>query len=118
MSNATVRNNGGGFYNHCLFWDVISPSPKLISGDLADAIHNSFGSFDEFKTAFGAAASTQFGSGWAWLCVHKGGRLGLLNRESGQPLCLVLLVMGCRSWGLMFGNTPTISIIKIEDPTI
>ena len=50
MSNGAVRNNGGGFYNHCLFWNVMSPNPKTLSGDLADAIHNSFGSFDEFKT--------------------------------------------------------------------
>ena len=104
MSNATVRNNGGGFYNHCLFWDVISPSPKAISGDLADAIHNSFGSFDEFKTAFGAAASTQFGSGWAWLCVHKGGRLEVCSTANqDNPLmpgiaCDGVPILGLDVW--------------------
>ena len=75
MSNGAVRNNGGGFYNHSLFWNLMSPNPKTLSGVLADAINNSFGSFNEFKTAFSAAAATQFGSGWAWLCVHKGGHL-------------------------------------------
>jgi Fe-Mn family superoxide dismutase len=75
MSNAAVRNNGGGFYNHCLFWQVMSPEANALSGDLAEAIDKSFGSFDQFKEAFSAAAATQFGSGWAWLCAHKGGRL-------------------------------------------
>ena len=75
ISNDALRNNGGGFYNHCLFWSVMNPSPKALSGDLADAIHNSFGSFDEFKTTFSSAAATQFGSGWAWLCVQKGGKV-------------------------------------------
>ena len=75
MSNATVRNNGGGFYNHCLFWQVMSPDANALSGALADAIDRSFGSFDQFKAAFSAAAATQFGSGWAWLCAKKGGDL-------------------------------------------
>jgi Fe-Mn family superoxide dismutase len=76
LNNAAVRNNGGGFFNHSLFWNVMSPngggSP---SGDLASAINDSFGSFDEFKSAFSKAAGTRFGSGWAWLCVHPGGKL-------------------------------------------
>lgn len=76
MSNGAVRNNGGGFYNHALFWEVMSPngggSP---SGDLAAAIDEAFGSFDAFKEQFSAAAGTRFGSGWAWLCVQKGGGL-------------------------------------------
>jgi Fe-Mn family superoxide dismutase len=71
--SAAVRNNGGGFYNHCLFWTVMSPNGGgLPSGDLASAIDASFGSFDAFKTAFSNAAATQFGSGWAWLCVKDG----------------------------------------------
>jgi Fe-Mn family superoxide dismutase len=75
MSNAAVRNNGGGFFNHSLFWSGMSPEPKALSGELANQIDAAFGSFDEFKDVFSKAAATQFGSGWAWLCVHKGGRL-------------------------------------------
>ena len=74
MTNAAVRNNGGGFYNHALFWEVMSPNGGgEPSGALADAINTAFGSFDAFKDAFSKAAATRFGSGWAWLCVHKGG---------------------------------------------
>ena len=73
-SNGAVRNNGGGFYNHRLFWNVMSPNGGgTPTGALADAINNAFGSFDGFKDAFAKAAATRFGSGWAWLCVHKGG---------------------------------------------
>ena len=75
-SNSAIRNNGGGYYNHCLFWEIIGPncggSP---SGRLADAINKDFGSFDEFKSKFSTAAGTRFGSGWAWLCVDSGGGL-------------------------------------------
>jgi Fe-Mn family superoxide dismutase len=71
--NGAVRNNGGGFYNHSLFWSVMSPNGGgLPSGDLAAAFTSSFGSFDEFKSQFAAAAATRFGSGWAWLCVSNG----------------------------------------------
>ena len=76
MNNAAVRNNGGGFYNHCLFWEVMSPNGGgNPSGELADAITESLGSFESFKNAFAAAAANRFGSGWAWLCVHPGGKL-------------------------------------------
>lgn len=76
MSNGAVRNNGGGFYNHSLFWSVMSPNGGgNPSGELADAINDAFGSFDGFKEKFSAAAGTRFGSGWAWLCVHKGGKV-------------------------------------------
>ena len=104
MSNGVLRNNGGGFYNHCLFWSVMSPSPKALSGDLADAIHNSFGSFDEFKTTFSSAAATQFGSGWAWLCVHKGGRLEVCSTANqDNPLmpdvaCNGVPILGLDAW--------------------
>lgn len=71
-----VRNNGGGHWNHSLFWTIMSPNGGgTPSGDLAAAIDAAFGSFDEFKTAFSAAAATRFGSGWAWLCVQKGGKV-------------------------------------------
>mgnify|MGYP003684908339 FL=1 len=76
MNNGAVRNNGGGYYNHCLFWKVMSPNGGgAPSGVLADAINASFGSLDTFKEKFANAAATQFGSGWAWLCVHEGGEL-------------------------------------------
>lgn len=74
MTNAAVRNNGGGFYNHSLFWEVMSPNGGgAPSGALADAINSAFESFENFKEVFSKAAATRFGSGWAWLCVHKGG---------------------------------------------
>ena len=76
MSNSAVRNNGGGYYNHCLFWDIMGPNAGgLPSGDLGEAINKSFGSFENFKSKFSAAAGTRFGSGWAWLCVHPNGDL-------------------------------------------
>ena len=80
MSNNAVRNNGGGYFNHCLFWEIMSPngggSP---SGALNDAILNSFGSFEDFKSKFSAAAATRFGSGWAWLCAKKDGSLEICS---------------------------------------
>ena len=76
LNNGALRNNGGGFYNHNLFWKSMSPNGGgAPSGDLAAAIDASFGSFDAFKETFSKAAATRFGSGWAWLCVHKGGKL-------------------------------------------
>ena len=76
MSNGAVRNNGGGFYNHSLFWTVLNPEGRgYLSGELKDAIEAEFGSKEAFIEAFSKAAATQFGSGWAWLCVHKGGKV-------------------------------------------
>ncbi|HLV51499.1 MAG TPA: superoxide dismutase [Flavobacterium sp.] len=73
LDNKAVRNNGGGFYNHNLFWEVLGPNGGgTPTGDLAAAIDQAFGSFDAFKDAFSKAAATQFGSGWAWLCVKNG----------------------------------------------
>ena len=99
LSNAAVRNNGGGFYNHSLFWEVMSPNGGgKPSGELASAIDAAFGSFDDFKAAFSKAAATRFGSGWAFLCAHKGGKLevcSLPNQDNplmpgqgcgGQPI--------------------------------
>jgi Fe-Mn family superoxide dismutase len=71
--SAGVRNNGGGFYNHGLFWDIMSPNGGGDpAGELAEKINEAFGSFEEFKTKFSNAAATQFGSGWAWLCLKDG----------------------------------------------
>ncbi len=73
MSNKAVRNNGGGYYNHDLFWKVMSPNGGgNPTGDIAKAIDDDLGSFEDFKEAFSNAAKTQFGSGWAWLCVKDG----------------------------------------------
>jgi Fe-Mn family superoxide dismutase len=69
-SNTAVRNNGGGHWNHSLFWEIISPTGGgLPTGELAAAIDAKFGSFDAFKETFNKAAATRFGSGWAWLCI-------------------------------------------------
>jgi len=69
-SNTAVRNNGGGHWNHSLFWETISPNGGgLPTGELAAAIDAKFGSFDAFKETFNKAATTRFGSGWAWLCI-------------------------------------------------
>ena len=71
-----VRNNAGGHWNHSMFWTVMTPNgggePE---GELSEAISAAFGSYEDFKAAFAKAAATRFGSGWAWLCVNKGGRL-------------------------------------------
>lgn len=80
MSNMAVRNNGGGYYNHKLFWEIMSPEGGgEPGGTLAAAIKDAFGSFDGFKEAFSSAAGTRFGSGWAWLCVHKGGAVKICS---------------------------------------
>jgi len=80
MNNKALRNNGGGYFNHCLFWEVMSPNGGgMPAGDLAVAIDSSFGDYDAFKEKFSNAAKTQFGSGWAWLCVHKGGKLDVCS---------------------------------------
>lgn len=71
----SVRNNGGGFYNHTLFWEVMTPSPVGVPEDLNQAIETDFGSFESFKEQFGTAAKTRFGSGWAWLAVGRDGKL-------------------------------------------
>ncbi|PHI18982.1 superoxide dismutase [Lewinellaceae bacterium SD302] len=101
-AGAGVRNNGGGFYNHSLFWDVMSPNGGgNPSGDLADAINEAFGSFDDFKEKFSTAAKTQFGSGWAWLLVGADGKLhvsGTPNQDN--PLMDVAEVKGTPILGL------------------
>ena len=103
--NKAVRNNGGGFYNHCLFWEVMSPDGGgLPSGKLATAIDAEFGSFEDFKIAFANAAATQFGSGWAWLCVHADGSVKVCaTANQDNPLmpgigCGGLLILGLDVW--------------------
>ncbi len=80
MGNAAVRNNGGGYYNHCLFWEIMSPNGGgEPGGDIGGAISDSFGSFTAFRESFSNAAATRFGSGWAWLCTHPGGKLEICS---------------------------------------
>ncbi|MTI39173.1 superoxide dismutase [Fulvivirga lutimaris] len=100
--NGAVRNNGGGFYNHSLFWKVMSPDGGgAPSGELADAINAAYGSFDKFKEEFSNAAATRFGSGWAWLCVHKGGKVEVCS-SANQDNSLMPNV-GC-------GGTPILGL--------
>ena len=72
FENNAVRNNGGGFYNHNLFWELLSPTGGKITPTMEAAINEAFGSFEAFKETFAKAAATRFGSGWAWLCVKDG----------------------------------------------
>ncbi|MCH1538692.1 superoxide dismutase [Flavobacteriaceae bacterium] len=104
-NNGAVRNNGGGFYNHRLFWNIMSPNGGgAPSGALADAIDSAFGSFEGFKDAFAKAAATRFGSGWAWLCVHKGGKVEVCSTANqDNPLmpgigCGGFPVLGIDVW--------------------
>ncbi|WP_046743356.1 superoxide dismutase [Kordia zhangzhouensis] len=102
MNNTAVRNNGGGFYNHSLFWEVMKPEDRgYLSGELKDAIEAEFGSKDAFIEAFSKAAATQFGSGWAWLCVHKGGKVEVCSTPNqDNPL---MPGVGC-------GGTPILGL--------
>lgn len=74
-----VRNNGGGHFNHTLFWELLSPEKTELNGELKEAIEKTFGSLEEFKDVFSKAAATRFGSGWAWLVVDKDGKLEVLS---------------------------------------
>ncbi|MEM9834691.1 MAG: superoxide dismutase [Bacteroidota bacterium] len=100
--STAVRNNGGGHYNHSLFWTIMSPngggSP---SGDLASAIDSAFGSYDAFKEAFAQAAATRFGSGWAWLIVDGSGSLKVTSTPNqDNPVMDIAEVQGTPILGL------------------
>jgi Fe-Mn family superoxide dismutase len=97
-----VRNNGGGHFNHSLFWTVMSPNGGgLPTGDLAADINTTFQSFDAFKEAFAKAAATRFGSGWAWLCVNSAGKLEICSTANqDNPL---MPSVGC-------GGTPILGL--------
>ena len=99
---AAVRNNGGGHYNHSLFWTVMGPNAGgAPTGALADAIHAAFGNFDEFKTKFANAGATRFGSGWAWLIVGADGKLAVTSTPNqDNPLMDVAEVKGTPILGL------------------
>lgn len=96
-----VRNNGGGHFNHSLFWTVMSPNGGgTPSGDLGAAIDSAFGSFDAFKDAFAKAGATRFGSGWAWLCVKDGKLEVCSSANQDNPL---MPGVGC-------GGTPILGL--------
>jgi len=99
-----VRNNGGGFYNHCLFWEVMSPNGGGTPADglaIGAAINAAFGSYDAFKTAFSNAAATRFGSGWAWLSVDSAGQLFISSTPNqDNPLMDVVDQKGTPVLGL------------------
>ncbi|WP_338874211.1 superoxide dismutase [Spirosoma sp. SC4-14] len=97
-----VRNNGGGHYNHTLFWNTISGSGGgQPTGDLANAINEKFGSYDAFKTEFTKAATTRFGSGWAWLIVTEDGSLAVTSTPNqDNPLMDIADVKGFPIIGL------------------
>jgi len=101
-AGAGVRNNGGGFYNHSLFWTVMSPNGGgNPSGDLAAAIDSDLGGFEAFKDAFAKAAGTRFGSGWAWLLVGADGKLHVSSTPNqDNPLMDVADVKGTPILGL------------------
>jgi Fe-Mn family superoxide dismutase len=102
MNNDALRNNAGGFYNHSLFWEVMSPNGGgKPSGSLADAIKSAFGSYDVFKDAFSKAAATRFGSGWAWLCVLSGGKVEVCSSANQDNP--IMPGIGC-------GGTPILGI--------
>ncbi len=102
MTNLAVRNNGGGHYNHSLFWEILSPENRgRLSGSLKSAIESAFGDADKFKETFSKAAATRFGSGWAWLCVHEGGKVEVCSSANqDNPL---MPGIGC-------GGTPIIGL--------
>ena len=102
IDTPAVRNNCGGFYNHSLFWEVMSPNGGgEPTGELADAINAAFGDFASFKDTFSKAAGTRFGSGWAWLCVHPGGKVDVCSTANqDNPL---MNGIGC-------GGTPILGL--------
>ncbi|MBT6766081.1 MAG: superoxide dismutase, partial [Prolixibacteraceae bacterium] len=100
-STAAVRNNGGGFFNHNLYWDVIAPggSPNP-GGVLLDAISDTFGSVQNFKEAFVKAAVTRFGSGWAWLVLQENGLAVSSTPNQDNPLMDVAEIQGTPILGI------------------
>ncbi len=102
MTNMPVRNNGGGHWNHTMFWELLRPEDKgRLSGPLKDAIDSAFGSKETFMEKFSAAAMTRFGSGWAWLCVLPGGKVEICSSPNqDNPL---MPGVGC-------GGTPILGL--------
>ncbi len=94
-----VRNNGGGHYNHTLFWEVMTPGgANMPKGKLLEAINHAFGSFDNFKDQFSTAAKTRFGSGWAWLVKTEKGLIVTSTPNQDTPLNLGTPILGLDVW--------------------
>lgn len=102
-----ARNNVGGHVNHSLFWTIMAPAGSggggTPTGELAEAINQAFGSFDAFKEKFAAAAAGRFGSGWAWLCVGKDGKLAVCSTANQDTPLMGEGVAGC-------GGTPILGL--------
>lgn len=99
--SGAIRNNGGGFYNHSLFWNIMSPQGGgAPTGNIADAINSNFGSFDAFKEEFGKAAATRFGSGWAWLVKQNDKLVICSTANQDNPLMDIADVKGSPILGL------------------
>jgi len=99
--SATVRNNGGGLYNHTLFWESMTPSQQDVPSDLRKAIEKDFGSFDSFKQKFADASKTRFGSGWGWLALKNNGKLFVTSTPNqDNPLMDVAEEQGLPILGL------------------
>ena len=99
---AAIRNNGGGYYNHCMFWNILSPSPEKMSKEFQALIVDNFGNIDSMKNEFSMSAATRFGSGWAWLCV-KNSRLSICSTPNqDNPLmenqCDGVPILGLDVW--------------------
>jgi len=93
---AAVRNNGGGHYNHSLFWEIMAPNAGGVpSNEVGKAIETDLGGFEKFKTDFAAAGATRFGSGWAWLCVKADGKLAICSTPN-QDNPLMDVVNDCK----------------------
>jgi superoxide dismutase, Fe-Mn family len=102
LTNMPVRNNGGGHFNHTLFWEILNPNNKgYLTGPLKEAIEAAYTSKENFEAEFAKAATTRFGSGWAWLCVHKGGKVEICSTPNqDNPL---MPTIGC-------GGTPILGL--------
>lgn len=99
--SAAVRNNGGGHFNHTLFWSIMSPNGGGVpTGALAETINKTFGSFEDFKTQFASAAATRFGSGWAWLVVHDNNLVVTSTPNQDNPVMDLAEVKGTPILGL------------------
>ena len=96
MNNSALRNNGGGFFNHCLYWEIMGPNcGGTPSGDLLNSINDNFDSFENFKNLFSKAAATRFGSGWAWLCVLENGKLEICSTANQDVPIMPGIGSGC-----------------------